>query len=83
MKEIEWTKRALRQLRKIKHRDDQRSIYTAVGTLVDFPDCDNVKKIKTTDMYRLRVGRWRVLFTESLEIITIQEVKKRNERTYR
>jgi len=83
MKEIVWTKRALRQLRKIKSREDQRTIYAAVSALEDFPSCDNVKKIKTTGMYRLRAGRWRVIFTESLEVITIEEVKRRNERTYR
>ncbi|HHB76117.1 MAG TPA: hypothetical protein ENK84_06215 [Desulfobulbus sp.] len=83
MKQVEWKKKALRQLRKIKNKDDQRAIYTAVSALATFPDCDNVKKIKTTDRYRLRVGRWRVIFTEFLEIITIEEVRKRNERTYR
>ncbi len=83
MKQIEWRKKALRQLRKIQNRNDQHTVYAAVGSLANFPDCDNIKKIKTTEMYRLRVGRWRVLFTDSLEIVTIEEVKKRNERTYR
>jgi len=53
MKQIEWKKKALRQLRKIKNKDDQRAIYTAVSTLATFPDCDNVKKIKITAGYRL------------------------------
>lgn len=54
-----------------------------LGTLVDFPNCDNVKKIQTTELHQLRIGRWRVIFTDSLEIITIEEVKPRNERTYK
>ncbi len=83
MKQIEWKTKALRQLRKIKNRQEQQKIYKQVGTLVDFPHCENVKKIKTTEMYRLRVGRWRVIFTDSLEIVTIEEVKQRNERTYK
>lgn len=34
--------------------------------------------------YRLRVGRYRVLFNceEEIKIIRIEEVKKRDERTY-
>ena len=83
MKQIEWKTKALRQLRKIKNRQEQQKIHKQVGTLVDFPHCENVKKIKTTEMYRLRVGRWRVIFTDSLEIVTIEEVKQRNERTYK
>lgn len=83
MKQIEWRTKALRQLRKIKDRQEQQKIYKQVGKLVDFPHCENVKKIKTTEMYRLRVGRWRVIFTDSLEIVTIEKVKQRNERTYK
>jgi len=83
VKQVEWKQKALRQLRKIKNKKEQQAIYTNVSTLIDFPHCENVKKIKTTEMYRLRVGRWRVIFTESLEIVTIEEVKQRNERTYK
>jgi len=83
MKCIEWKTKALRQLRKIKNMKQQQNIYTQVGKLVDFPQCKNVKKIKSSDMYRLRVGQWRVFFTEDLKIVTIEEVKPRNERTYK
>ena len=41
-----------------------------------------MRKLKHRDEYRLRVGRWRVVFTESLEIIEIQEVRIRNWHTY-
>ena len=83
MKRIEWKQKALRQLRKIKDRKQRECIYDAVAELASFPQCENIKRIKTTDIYRLRVGSWRVFFTEALEIIWIEEVKKRNERTYR
>ena len=83
MKRIEWKLKALRQLRKIKSRQQQKTIYETVSSLVSFPQCDNVRKIKTTDMYRLKVGNWRVFFTDTLEIVKIEEVKKRNERTYK
>lgn len=84
MKEIKWTVKALKQLRKIKDREEQIKIYDAVSELKNFPQCRNVKKLKGHEnLYRLRVGRWRVIFSESLTIITIEEVKKRDERTYK
>ena len=83
MKDIVWNKKALRQLRKIKSKQEKKLIYFAVQTLVDFPECDNVVKVKTTDFYRLKVDRWRVFSTENLEVISVEEVRKRNERTYK
>jgi mRNA-degrading endonuclease RelE of RelBE toxin-antitoxin system len=84
MKQIEWKNKALRELRKIKSTQDRDDIYEAVGKLVLFPDCDNIKYILNSDsLYRLRVKNWRVIFSSRLEIITIEEVKRRNERTYR
>ncbi len=82
MKRIEWMPKALRQIRKINDQQTKNVIYDAVGTLENFPNCSNTKKLKGRDGYRLRVGRWRVIFTDSLRIIYIEEVKKRNERTY-
>lgn len=57
-------------------------IYEGVETLKTFPQCRNIKKLKSRNEYRLRVGRWRIIFTDSLEIIEIQEVKIRNGHTY-
>jgi len=74
--------KALRQLGKIKTDKDRNAIYDAVDTLWHFPNCPNVKKLKNRSDYRLRVDKWRVIFSESLEILYIEEVKKRNERTY-
>ncbi|MBI9084339.1 MAG: type II toxin-antitoxin system RelE/ParE family toxin [Desulfobacterales bacterium] len=83
MKAIFWKSKALRQLRKIGDRNVRQEIFKAVDTLKCFPVCPNVKKVKNTELFRLRVGRWRVLFTEALEIVTVEEVKKRDERTYK
>ena len=80
--QIKWQNRALRQLRKIKSKPDRIKIKNAVRELETFPNCPGVKKLKHRVDYRLRVGRWRIIFTEQLEIIIIEEVKKRNERTY-
>jgi mRNA interferase RelE/StbE len=82
MKEIEWKPKAVRQLRKIKDIQMRETIYNTVDGLKDFPNCSNIKKLKNRNEYRLRVGRWRVFFTESLEILYIEEVKIRNENTY-
>ena len=85
MIEITWKPRALKQLRKLKDPVGQRRIVAAVGGLGKFPDVANVKALMNHDYdYRLRVGDFRVLFNlfESIEVAGIEEVKKRNERTY-
>lgn len=82
---IDWKPKAQRQIRKIAERADQLVIVEAVERLRDFPACSNVKALTNHAYgYRLRVGRWRVLFDAdtSIRIIEIQEVKKRDDRTY-
>ena len=52
---------------------------------MSFPDLSNVKSLVNRPEYRLRVGRYRVIFTVSeggAVIEYIEEVKKRDERTY-
>jgi len=66
----------------IKDQQMRDAIYDAVDDLKNFPNCSNVKRLKNRDEYRLRVGRWRVFFTDFFEIIYIEEVKIRNENTY-
>jgi len=83
MKTINWTKKAQKQLRKIGDKKLQNEIYDATEELKNFPNCANIKKLTNHQYpYRLRVKRYRVFFTESLEIIEIKEVKPRNEQTY-
>ena len=82
--EIEWTRKARKQLMQID-RASQTRVYEAVGGLAHFPDCANVKPLVNHRYgYRLRVGRYRVFFDAQTEIkiIRIEEVKKRDERTY-
>lgn len=80
---IEWKRKALKQLKQID-RQQQQQIVVAVRDLKNWPDCKNVKSLTNRDGYRLRVGRYRVLFDveTQLQIIAIEEVKKRDERTY-
>lgn len=49
------------------------------------PNVQHVKSLtRHAHGYRLRVGRYRVLFDweDSINIVHIEEVKKRDERTY-
>ncbi len=84
MNTIKWHAKALKQLRKID-RQDNAAIRSAVNALAGMPDCQGVKAlINHRCGYRLRVGRYRVLFDfdGEVSIVEIQEVKKRDERTY-
>ena len=84
MNTIKWANKALKQLRKLE-RDDHIAIRQAVNTLVDMPHCQGVKTLNNHHYgYRLRVGRFRILFDYDgeIHIVAIQEVKKRDERTY-
>lgn len=84
MNKIEWTRKAVKQLHKISEVDKE-PVVEKVSTLKRFPNCLHVKKLKgATHLYRLRVGRYRVLFAhlDTVRIVRINEVKKRDERTY-
>lgn len=84
MHDIEWTVKAFRQVNKIKDQKVKTKIIDAVETLKRFPCVGNVVSLQNSEDYRLRVGRWRVIFgvEHRLKIIEIQEVKIRNEGTY-
>jgi len=86
MNQIIWHNRARKQMKRLpKHY--REAIHDSVDQLVTFPECE---RLDITDLkrhrydYRLRVGRYRVLFDYAgvVKIIEIQEVKKRDERTY-
>jgi mRNA-degrading endonuclease RelE of RelBE toxin-antitoxin system len=84
MNSIQWTTKAARQARKLP-LDQQARIADAVGTLAHWPNVEGVKALTGKVGYRLRVGRYRVLFTihNSIPLVVrIEEVKKRDEHTY-
>ena len=65
----------------------RESIHDCVDQLAIFPKCErlDISELKNHHYgYRLRVGRYRVIFDyeDVIKIIKIQEVKKRDERTY-
>lgn len=60
-------------------------IHAEAQALADFPNCANVKKLTNSEYpYRLRIGDYRLFFTFDgvVKIVFVEEVKKRNERTY-
>jgi len=84
---VQWTLKAAKQAKKIPS-DDRSKIIASVGELSDWPGCVTTKDIKPLKRhqhhYRLRIGRYRVLFDveTGLRVVSIKEVKKRDERTY-
>lgn len=85
MNTINWQTKALKQMRKIP-ANYGKAIRTAVSTeLVDLNTARNVKALTNHQYgYRLRVGNYRVFFEYdgAIRIVTIEEVKKRDEQTY-
>lgn len=82
--EVLWEKKAFKQLMAISH-DQRKTITCAAAGLKNWPEYSGVKHL-TGHLYhyRLRVGRYRVLFDvdSAVRIIRIEEVKIRNEHTY-
>jgi len=86
MKSIIWHNKARKQMKKIP-KQYQQTIHNHIDQLETFP---NFKKLDIIALknhkydYRMRVGRYRIFFDDknNIQIIAIQEVKKRDERTY-
>ena len=75
----------MKQLDKIDNRETRKEIKNEAAKLADWPDVQQVKKLTNHKYdYRLRVGRYRVFFDieDTVRIIHIEEVKKRDDRTY-
>jgi len=84
MDRIQWQTKAVKQIRRLPPKN-QRQIRDAVGGLTEFASKANVKKLTGHKYdYRMRVGGYRVLFNHHrhIEVVSIEEVKKRDERTY-
>jgi mRNA interferase RelE/StbE len=85
MYRIKWNRRAQKQFAKLASIEHQQRIIDAVAMLGNFPEVKQVKSMVNHQYgYRLRVGNYRILFdVESvINIIEIQEVKKRDDHTY-
>jgi mRNA interferase RelE/StbE len=84
MNSIKWSPKAVKQLLKI-NKPEQVGIKDAVGELTHLPDTRNVVALTNhKHQFRLRVGNYRVFFNfdGAVRIVLIEEVRKRDERTY-
>lgn len=84
MNRVLWQRKAVKQLRQIPKKA-AATIRKSTRGLSQMPDCKNVTRLTSHRYgYRLRAGSYRVLFDWQTEIhiIEIQEVRKRDERTY-
>jgi mRNA-degrading endonuclease RelE of RelBE toxin-antitoxin system len=85
MNTISWRTKALKQMRKLPAQAGT-AIRTAVSSeLADLSTARNVKKLVNHEYgYRLRVGNYRVFFDfdGAVRIVSIEEVRKRDEQTY-
>ena len=82
---IDWLLRAVKQAAHLPARERAR-IVEAVDRLAGWPlPVADIRPIRgQLDRYRLRVGRYCVLFevATAIQVIRVEEVKKRDERTY-
>ena len=84
MNSIKWSPKAVKQLLKVD-KPGQLGIKDAVGELAKLPDTRNVVALTNhKHQFRLRVGNYRVFFNfdGAIRIVLIEEVRKRDERTY-
>lgn len=86
MAKVEWTIKAIKQLKKIDSR--YRKIVTEKGNaLSNFPnvDMDIVRLTDRKDEYRMRIGNYRILFSVFNDmpiVISISQVIRRQSKTY-
>ncbi|MCL1861858.1 MAG: type II toxin-antitoxin system RelE/ParE family toxin [Proteobacteria bacterium] len=84
MNEVIYSKKAAKQLRKLQPLDN-KTVRNGCNSLENMPDCINVRALVNHEhQYRLRVGNFRIFFDFDgiAHIVSIEEVKKRDERTY-
>jgi mRNA interferase RelE/StbE len=83
MYEIQYDSPAARDLRRIRG-DDLGRITTVIGTLAENPRPHGTLKLDG-DVHRIRVGQWRIIYTVSdvSRMVVINQILRRNERTYR
>lgn len=82
---IDWAPRARRQLRKVRDRESRVRIFFAVERLAGFPEVAGLERLRDhRHGYRLRIGDYRALIDvdTNSQVVLVQEIRRRNERTY-
>ena len=67
-----------KDLKKID-KQEQEKIILKIQNLKDYPNIPNIKKIYNANMYRLRIGNYRVLFNIIEDTIIIKQIKHRKD----
>ena len=75
---VAYSKKALSDLRKIPANDSRR-VRTKITEYAANPDAQaqHVKKLKGREGYRLRVGKWRVIFDMDGNVLAVLRVAAR------
>lgn len=78
MYKVAYSKKALNDLNKIP-ANDKRRIRAKIADYAADPKAQahHVKKLKGREGYRLRVGKWRVLFDVDGNVLAVYEVGAR------
>lgn len=76
MFQIEWKEKAIENLEKLESAISQR-IFKKVEELADNPFSKDIKRLKGSDYFRLRVGDYRAIFSIEGDLITILKVGHR------
>ena len=64
-------------------RFDREKLLQTVEKLISNDKSLNIVKIKNTDLYRVRCGKFRIIFHKEKNEIVVDSIKMRNEKTYK
>jgi len=73
---IEWKESAIKELAKLERNLSSR-IYKKVNILKENFNSVDIRRLQNSDLFRLRVGDYRVLFEIKKDIIVIIKVSNR------
>jgi len=76
MFQIEWKEHAIENLDKLETSISQR-IFKKVEELADNPFSKDIRRLKGSDYFRLRVGDYRIIFSVEKDLITVLKVGHR------
>jgi len=73
---LEWKENAIKELTKLERNIASR-IYKKVSSLKENINSADIKRLKNSDLFRLRIGDYRILFEIKKDIITILKIGNR------
>ena len=81
---IEIARAAQKQILSLP-REEQKEIAQAIDRLANTPRPSGCKKLRGTDLWRLRLGRYRVVYqiNDETRLVVVLKIALRKEDTYR